>query len=327
MDKPLLWMEQRVKYLNIDDYIFIINSLYDEPQRSLHVQKVTGLLSDENPLLARMTLEQFLEPEEAHCIAMIDSQRPQVGLIGFFEAKDEASGARVLKQAQDYLREQGAQVLRGPVNLTIWHDYRFKTQGTPAIFDPANKDYYPKIWTDFGFNVAETFISGRRTEFSAVIKPTTPAYEAHKDHIREFVPEDLDRFREMSERIFKTSGSWNMVSLDPPSFAYLYKDILAQIQPRYTLVAEGDDGPEGFVFGIPNPLNPKELVLKTIGVLPEYHRSGVAAALLHLFHARAQEDGFASVYYALIRESNDIKKLPYEQYEISSRYECYEKEL
>ena len=98
------------------------------------------------------------------------------------------------------------------------------------------------------------------------------------------------------------------------------------LQEQYLLFLEDSRrNPVGFCFALPEKGNPKRLILKTLGVLSEYRKQGLAAALLHAIHVRAQEDGFAECYYPFILEGNAVTKFPYEGYTMVSSYVAYER--
>ena len=65
--------------------------------------------------------------------------------------------------------------------------------------------------------------------------------------------------------------------------------------------------------------------MKTIAVKNEERRKGIGAAILHSQHLKAKNLGFKRFIYALIRENNAIKKLPYPDVRIISNYRTYEK--
>ena len=127
----------------------------------------------------------------------------------------------------------------------------------------------------------------------------------------------------LSNEIFLKS--WNFVKIDFSEFFYLYKDLLPIIQKENINIVENQKKePVGFCFNLPNPYNKSQIILKTIGVLKEYRRLGVASALLNYCHKNAKKLGFKEYYYPLIRVGNNVTKFPYEGYEIITKYSTYE---
>ena len=82
-----------------------------------------------------------------------------IGMVGFFEVEDHDDvSAALLDRARDWLREQGAKVLWGPMNFGIFGSYRFKTKGfdrSPFMGEPLNPPYYPAHFQQYGFSLLE----------------------------------------------------------------------------------------------------------------------------------------------------------------------------
>jgi hypothetical protein len=79
----------------------------------------------------------------------------RTGLIGLFECvEDQQIIHQLLTTACDRLRHLGCKRAVGPVDFSIWHDYRFMTKGFGSynlIGEPRNPEYYPLHWERFGF--------------------------------------------------------------------------------------------------------------------------------------------------------------------------------
>ena len=102
--------------------------------------------------------------------ALRDHDGTAVGLIGFYECReDEAAAAALLDAARNWLREEhGLRRIWGPMNFDTWHGYRFLTKGfdrAPFYGEPDNKSYYPDQFERYGFVRRRTWnsieISGR----------------------------------------------------------------------------------------------------------------------------------------------------------------------
>ena len=131
---------------------------------------------------------------------------------------------------------------------------------------------------------------------------------------------------EMVRKIFKDSPSFVDISKD--EFLYIYEDyekILSQLLIQIMSNREGID--IGFCSSIIDPLDKDTIVLKTIGVLPEYQSKKIGAALLYAQHKKAQEIGVTKEIYALIKMGNIITKLPYSGIEVIRKYAVLEKKI
>ncbi len=79
----------------------------------------------------------------------------KLGYIGFFDVDENYSFAKhILDAAMSWLKNIGCIRIHGPVNFSIWHSYRFMTDGfdtTPFYGEPKNYPYYPDFFLKYGF--------------------------------------------------------------------------------------------------------------------------------------------------------------------------------
>ena len=100
-------------------------------------------------------------------------------MIGNYDCvEDEQVNDKLLDKCINWLKSKGCSKIRGPINLTIWHNYRFisKCKKKPDIFDPFSKDYYIEFWKKKGFINAGKYVSAVRQDFNYVIPFTEKAY-------------------------------------------------------------------------------------------------------------------------------------------------------
>ncbi len=323
---------------HIKKYLSLLITLYkSSPLLKIHINKIQHLINENNPFFDNAKIKNFLVIENKEVlghISAIDDKRLDCGLIGFFDCvNDKRVSSKLLDLAVWEFKDKKR--VFGPVNLSIWHNYRFVSKSTKDIqfFDPLNKEYYIKLWKEYGFKESEKFISATREDFDFVTHPTKKAYEEvikqgfriRTFNIKEF-DNELNILLDLSNKIFQKSR--NIVSLSLAEFNYLYSGLRKTINPRYIEIVEDKQGnAAAFCFTLPNPLNKNQIILKTIGVLPEYQRKHIGAALLHSQHTKAKEDGFKEFYYPLIRVGNNIGNLPYDGYEIITEYLTFEKSI
>lgn len=320
----------------LEDYLNFLAEQYKEDKRTKSfIKEVKKQLSKENPFFKNGKICNFLAKEEnktlGHCSAIIDYRNKETGLIGFYDCiNDTEVSNNLLDRAINYLKESGCNTIRGPINLSIWHNYRFikKNDREPEIFDPLSKDYYITLWKNKGFREASNYVSAVRTDFNYVIPYTEEGYEKILKEgykIRNYKSAEIDLIivLNLANKIFE--GSWNYVQLTYEEFYYLYKDILPIINSEFFEIIENPKKePVGFCFSLPNPYKKDQIILKTIGVLKEYRQMNLAAALLYSQHTKAKKLGFKEFYYPLIRVGNNVTKFPYEGYKIITEYLTFE---
>lgn len=320
------------------EYINFIKLHYsNDPRISFYIKRIIKQLDSKNPFFEFGEIRSFLLKKDTkvigHCSAIIDRRNEHVGLIGFYDCiRNEFANDLLLESAIEWLKRNGCSIIRGPVNLTIWHDYRFitKQERNIEIFDPFNKSYYSDFWKKKGFICNEKYVSAVRNDAEYVLPFTKKAYEAlikRGFKIRPFNKKDpisdLKVILLLANEIF--IDSWNFVPLTYNELQHLYDELLNMSDLHFVEIIEDNNAcAVGFCFCLPNPYNRNQLILKTLGVLKEYRRQNIAASLLYSQHLKGKNEGFSEFYYPLIKTGNNITKLPYEGYKIITEYEVFE---
>lgn len=273
----------------------------------------------------------------ARLVARLSPALQDYGMIGFFEAltgHDQAVGD-LFREAVSWLREAGAGTVIGPMDGDTWHRYRLNVgpfDEPPFLLEPYNPPYYEPMWTANGFAPLERYYS-KQVDPSAVV--------AHLEEKRRTAlaggyrlrPIDMKRFREelgtiyeLSRRIF--AGNFLYTEISGEEFVSLYSGSRALIDPDLVLFAQDPSGEDvGFLFAYPDRFRAVAAMrgergllaklrfllhreeadavdFKTLGVLREHRRSGVAAALFHEGHRQAVEKGYRFANHCLFREGN-----------------------
>ena len=87
----------------------------------------------------------------------------QIGTVGLFDCIENASIAHeLIHKAVEWLRENHCKTILGPMDFSIWHSYRFMTQGFGSrgfYGEPRNPEYYPVFFLNYGFSVRTTWES------------------------------------------------------------------------------------------------------------------------------------------------------------------------
>jgi GNAT superfamily N-acetyltransferase len=270
-----------------------------------------------------------------------DRGRPY-GMIGFFEAVgwyDEAV-QELFQEAIAWLRQAGAGSIVGPMNGDTWHRHRLNVgpfDEPPFLLEPYNPPYYEPLWTSNGFVPLERYRSKR-------VDPGTVAAHLEAKHraalaagyrLRTLDPkrfrEELRTIYELSRRIF--AGNFLYTEIPEEEFYTLYAGARGLIDPDLVLFARSPAGEDvGFLFAYPDRFHAvaamhgrRDLLaklqflrhrkeadavnFKTLGVLSEHRRAGVAAALFHEGHRRTVEKGYLFANHCLFREGNPSGEL------------------
>ena len=274
-------------------------------------------LQDTNPLWQHLDAKALTHKSslgQAHIIAFVDRRLPKLGMIGFFGATSHDAGNEVLRQACDWLRNKGMRDVYGPINGTITLDYRFNTSNDLQIpGEPVNPTWYIDIFRDAGFAPYNQYVSGKvRFPYLYTCLFTRRAPVSGYAHI-ELIPFEsltpttaLQHYHELMNHIFPDNSIYcPEISFDER----IYNVPAASFVPKYCYFAYDGDTPVGFIVSRPYQ---NSLVLKTIGVLPQYRGKGIADILVRRVHQQAKSDGLKRAIYSTTRLSTRVyaKKRP-----------------
>lgn len=265
-------------------------------------------------------------------IALIKDARLPAGeaFFGFLESPNHPPSFRLLWNSLIMeARDKGISVLKGPVNGSIWHQYRCvkETDGSPFFkTELFCESYYYEYLRSVAPTSEMNYYSAYREPFDIVLQFTKDAYSkfaAPSFSIKEKRQATIEEWRtvaEISKNVFHTS--WGYTELSEKEFVQLYShDKLASHLNRLYLLYKGDD-----IIGFCGTLKENNLTLicKTICILPEYQGLGLGNALAYKVHSDARKDGFKKIIYALIRDGNSISNFPKDDIVIFRRYATFE---
>jgi GNAT superfamily N-acetyltransferase len=286
-----------------------------------------------------------------------DAEGRPLGMLGFFEAIDEPEGKegalRILSEGVRWLRETGAGQIVGPMDGDTWHRHRLNVgpfEDPPFLLEPYNPRYYPEIWDEAGFQVLESYYS-KQVDPAAVVAHLQPraaqaraaGYRIRRIDMRRFVDEMRLLYR-LSRAIF--AGNFLYTEIPEEEFLALYAGSRGLLDPDLILLARSPEGEDvGFLFASPDLFRAvvamrgkrglaaklrflrrrttDTMDFKTLGVLPEHRRAGIAALLMHEGHLRAQGKGYRAANHCLFREGNPSGELDGGAGRIIRRYNLY----
>lgn len=267
---------------------------------------------------------------QAH-IALIIDKRLASGeaFFGFLETpEDTLVFSLIWDSLVEEARTRGISVLKGPVNGSIWHQYRCikETDGSKFFKSELFSEAY---YCDFLSSKKPTselvYHSGYRERFDAILQVGQPAYDKLTSVglvVKEMEVgsrEILQTIASISRTVFK--NSWGYVELNEKEFFKLYSSEKITSGTRIYLLYKGKE-----IIGFCGVFKEDEstLICKTIALLPEYQGVGLGNALAFRVHLDAKEEGIKKIIYALIREDNNIKNFPKEGAVIFRKYAAFE---
>jgi GNAT superfamily N-acetyltransferase len=224
------------------------------------------------------------------------------GTNGFAEA--------LLAHAEAWLKENGAREAIGPVNYSTLFDYRVRLDsdaGSPSFFwEPgANPGCLPLLEAS-GYQLLASYHSRAYRDTASVLPFSEQRYREALNAGFKTRPirfsgsgaNDLEALYRINSSSFQ--DAFLAEPLDRGAYLKLNVPGYASLLSDFSFFLLNPEGVEvGYFFLFPDQ---GHVVWKTIAILPEYQKAGLAGFGIHHAVALAQEKGISRVVAALIRE-------------------------
>lgn len=243
--------------------------------------------------------------------------------LGGLRFPDPATGAGLIAGQLALLREEGFEAVVGPMDGSTWYAYRYVTfsDGSPPfLMEPPDSPAERLALLKAGFEPVATYASARAALNDLGARP-----EPGGVRVEAWDGRDPERF--MADIFALSCEAFSRNPFYKPlvreGFDALYQPLLSRIDPRLMLFARGeDDALLGFVFGLPDLLDPASntAILKTYAS----RRRGVGHLLAHAFHRAARDAGFVQVIHALMHDGNQsLERSGQHRGEVFRRYAVF----
>lgn len=279
-----------------------------------------------------------------------------VGFFGFFEAeRDTAITKALLDTAGSWLSARGLTVMRGPASFSVNEECGLLVKGfetSPFLMMPHNPPWYADALEGYGFRKAKDLIAYRHPETEPperVARIADRLAARHKITIRAI---DMKNFGAEVERIRSLynqawEANWGAIPMTDAEFSHMAKQLKPVAVPELILFAEVGGELAGFVLALPDlnialkhldgRLLPfgwakalwysrsiHQIRVLTLGVLPQFRRSGAADLLYLALIKNAKAKNMASGESSWILEDNvlmnqaiqHIGGVPYKTYRL-----------
>lgn len=268
----------------------------------------------------------------SHVALIIDKRLPAgEAFFGFLEFQEDAAEfSKLWAELVRTARDKGISTLKGPINGSIWHQYRCIKETDNSDFFKSElfcEPYYYDFLISCKPDVEVSYYSASRDPFDGVLRMVNDdSYKklaAHGFSVKatsQVEPADLLAVENVSKTVFR--DSWGYTELTEKEFIDLYSsEKLSDHLHALYLLYKGEE-----VIGFCGTLkeDDRTITCKTICVLPRYQGLGLGNALAYKVHADAKEQGFEKMIYALIREGNKIQNFPKDAAVIFRRYAAFE---
>lgn len=289
-----------------------------------------------------------------------------VAYFGFFECVNDPSVARaLLDEVETWARSQGATRVYGPINFSTFGAYRFRLEGfAEGVFpgEPYNPPYYPELLRASGFAQPEALrylsfpidipvlLASSRSEYDA-IRPVVESRLRIERLTAETWMANLDAFYLLVDEVFGQNFGYAPISRE--HFRQLMGQPFAdKLCPYSSTVAWAPDGRiAGFFLTQPDysPLmnqqagaarqssvsferdfprlpQPRTVLLRTVGVHPEFRRMGLSI-YLGLEGCRLAQEQYGRVIATLLKTDNPSTRFPRRHTNAPRSYGLFTKSL
>lgn len=290
----------------------ITRQVYNDSIQSVALALWKKNLSPNNPQWQYVEFKPFIienETESAHVFAMIDKRLPHIGIVGYFACTDADIGAEVLIEASKWLKASyNINDVYGPINGTLPNDYRINLKDD-FVFpgEPVNPSWYFSAFEKAGFSEFNRYGSGKLKHFNIILRNS---FNRNKNidsrfSVRPFEGDargdDFKKYHELRNKIFPFQSVYcASISLEERIY-----NSAGKFDPKYTYFLMDKAKEVGFAMAY---IYNNQLILKTIGILPEYRGMGLSNLLLEPIHKNAAAEGVRTAIYAMVREGNDVHR-------------------
>ncbi len=291
----------------------------------------------------------------------------RAGAFGFFECiDDQAVASALLDAVAQWLRARGMEVVRGPLSPSTNDECGLLVEGfdgPPVFMMPYNPPYYARLLENWGLKKRVDLLAylGRRDTVG-------PEWVERKRRAVQHLMQklgiavrsvDLKRYRDEMRRFVDVynrawAGNWGFVPLTEAELDFMAASLKPILVPDLLLMAERGGQTVGVSLTLPDynvairkingrlyPLGIlkvlwyvktgkiKRIRFMALGVLPEYQKVGIGAALMLETYFRAYRMGYQEGEMSWILEDNPLMRNTPESVGLAPyrRYRIYERSL
>lgn len=329
-------------FLAVPNFVYQADQNWVPPLRS----DVEAKFSSENTFFSYGRLQQFVAIQDGAPVGrivaaindrLVEREGMPIGLFGFFECVENSAIAQgLLETAATWLKDQGIQKIRGPIDLSTHNNCLFLVEGfdQPMLMMPYNPAYYLQFMAENGFHPAKDAYAYDLPLNVPLPSGYEKAYRIACKSGISFRPirTEGDGFQEDCRALYNLftrafSDNWSSTPRTEAEFLEEAKALQSLVDPDIFPIAEFEGEMVGFFMALPDynvALKQVKGRLNWLGILkflwyrrsisearviaicalPELRRKMVAPALIYLGH-----------------RNGTLKKRPYSRAELSWVYE------
>ena len=184
------------------------------------------------------------------------------GFFGFLEAvEDQGVFDGLLGTARQWLRERGAEVVRGPMNPSTNYECGMLVDGfdsSPVVMMTYNPPYYPRLVERAGLRKVKDlyayFLTSEVVSREKAERTANRHLASGRVRIR---PIRMNEFSSEVDRVWSVynsawSQNWGFVPMTREEFAFLARDMKTILKPELVLLGEVNQQVVGFALALPD---------------------------------------------------------------------------
>jgi len=233
------------------------------------VKERQDLLSPKHPYFEHAEVKLWIAYKDDQAVGRISAQFDQlksvsdyesIGYFGLFECIDDSELAiQLLTEAEQWLKKQDCDVIRGPFNLSINQESGLLINGfdtPPYIMMGHAKPYYQALLQEHGYAKAKDLYAWFNR--SGFVDPPAMLRLAGRYQsrivLRDVDKKQFDRDIRIMMHIFNDAwaNNWGFIPFTENEFVHLGKEMLQLIPANHFKIAELDGEPVAMVAGLPN---------------------------------------------------------------------------
>ncbi|MBT6691006.1 GNAT family N-acetyltransferase [Candidatus Parcubacteria bacterium] len=327
----------------LSDYSDLIVDIYrDYPDVArTKVEEARKINNISNPFFNFGSVDNFLLLDQgkpvAHAAVITDSRLPaELALLGCFESKNNQVYAdKIFDAISEHARQLGRKILRGPINLTTWQNWRvsFPEDRQPFSLEPFCRAYYKDLFENANFEIAQQNVSTISSlkdcgftnfaqDFSEVV-----ANGFVFEHINEKnYQASLQAIFQMISEVFVDSWSFAKISLE--EFAHYYKDLdRTSTLPFSCLVLDKKKCAAAFCFAVADVSDSDRVIIKTFAVGSKFQGQAIGKAMFYWVYQQAKKQNVKEFIFSTMREDNQGILNLTKGADIYRYYRAYQKQI
>ena len=200
-----------------------------------------------------------------HNRTYVDFHGEPVGFFGLFECEDDhdAAGA-LLATAEEWVRERGLRVIRGPFNLStndeLWSP-GILIEGferPPMIMMAHARPYYQALVDAAGYvkskDLLAYWVDAEKAQLDRLSRSVERIRERAGVTVRPLDMKQLDSEVARIQEVYNSAWerNWGFVPMSAEEIDHMARALKPVVNPEYCLIIEKDGEPVGFGLALPN---------------------------------------------------------------------------